>query len=248
MTAERIRDKIAAFKAKGMWMGGIPPIGYLPETRQLIVVPEEAEIVRLIFHRFLGLGSVRRLQAELSSQGHRTPLRTSRKGRVSGGCIFSTGKLYKMLSNPVYIGRIRHREKIYPGQHQAIVDVDTWKKVQALLVSNRASHQRRTRAAHPSPLAGKLYDPDGQRMRPLHARKGARLYRYYVSPKLVEGSVETGATGWRLPAEEVETVLAKVVSDRLGDPELQSLLLGKMPARGRRTGCSDCPICTRSTG
>lgn len=225
VTAERIRDKIAASKAKGMWMGGVPPIGYRAEDRKLVVNPEQAETVLHIFIRYHELGSVRRLQAELDKRGIRTPKRISRVGRQSGGCVFSKGKLYAMLSNPIYIGKIRHRDKTYEGQHEAIVDLEKWDRAQALLRSNRICHNTKANVAHPSPLAGKLFDPAGDRMRSVHTRKHAKRYRYYVSPPLIDSSVEAGALGWRIPAEEIEATLASAISRHLDQPAASASLL-----------------------
>lgn len=129
VTAERIRDKIAASKAKGMWMGGVPAVGYHPQNRMLVPMPEDADLVRHIFQRYLELGSVRKLQAELKRAGRLTPVRTTQSGKMSGGCAFSRGKLYHLLSNPIYVGRIRHRDKVYDGQHAAIIEHGIWDKV-----------------------------------------------------------------------------------------------------------------------
>ncbi len=225
--AERIRDKIAASKAKGMWMGGIPAIGYRPENRMLVPVPEEAKTVLHVFERYLELSSVRKLQAELKRAGRLTPLRVTQKGKTSGGCTFSTGKLYHVLSNPIYVGRIRHRDKIYAGQHEAIVDQDIWDKVQAMLSGNRNSHASRSKARNPSPLAGKLFDPAGNRLRPAHTTKSGRRYRYYVSPDLIEGSVETGAKGWRIAAEELEAKVAKAIAQHLRKADTRQALVAK---------------------
>lgn len=233
VTAERIRDKIAASKAKGMWMGGIPPIGYLPDNRMLVPVPEEADLVRHIFQRYLELRSVRRLQAELRPAGRLTPIRVSRKGHRTGGCTFSRGKLYHLLSNPIYVGRIRHRDKTYDGQHTAIVDQELWDKVQAMLADNRRSHNDRSKARNPSPLAGKLFDPAGNRMRPVHTTKSGQRYRYYVSPQLIESSVETGAQGWRIPAEELESVLAKAIVAHLQQTDTRQSLVAKVNEQGK---------------
>jgi len=223
VTAERIRDKIAASKRKGMWMGGVPPIGFRVENRKLIPVPEEAALVRHIFERYLALGSVRRLRKELTDAGHRTPLRISRRtGRRSGDCLFSKGKLYWVLSNPVVIGKVRHRDLVHQGQHDAIIDEDVWDRAQKTLAANRWNHRTRSAARSPSPLAGKLFDPDGKQMRPVHANKKGKRYRYYVSPGLIDGSVETGATGWRIPGLEIEAAIAKTIIARLRDPELVS--------------------------
>ena len=228
VTAERIRDKIAASKAKGMWMGGNPAVGYRPQNRMLIPVPEDADLVRHIFQQYLELGSVRKLQAALKRAGQLTPLRTTQKGKMSGGCAFSRGKLYHILSNPIYVGRIRHRDKIYDGQHAAIIDKIVWDKVQAMLADKRNSHASGNNACDPSPLAGLLFDPAGDRMRPVHTTKRGQRYRYYVSPRLIEGSVETGAKGWRIPAEELETVLAKAIVRHLRKSDMRQAMVSSI--------------------
>ncbi|HSF95487.1 MAG TPA: recombinase family protein [Thermohalobaculum sp.] len=218
VTAERIRDKIAASKKKGMWMGGLVPIGYRAVEKKLVIEPGEATQLRHIFARYLDLGSVRRLKAELDASGIRTPVRHHRNGRQTGGAPFSRGKLYALLSNPLYAGCVRHKGAVHPGQHAAIIDASLWQAVQNRLAANRQVAAKRSNAASPSPLAGKLTDPDGRKMRPTHATKHGRRYRYYVSADLVEGSVATGARGWRIPAAEMETVLASVIAVRLRDP------------------------------
>lgn len=225
VTAERIRDKIAASKARGMWMGGIPPMGYRPDNRSLVVDTDVAATVRHIFDRYLDLSSVRRLQFELDQKGYRTPTRTTQAGKTTGGHRFSKGKLYSVLSNPVYIGKIRHRDKIYDGQHDPIIDVETWDKVQSMLAENRCTHQSKSKARDPSALAGLLFDPDGNRMRPVHTSKNGRRYRYYVSPDLIDSSVEVGATGWRIPGEEIENAVAQAISDHLRAPDTKSGLI-----------------------
>jgi site-specific DNA recombinase len=228
VTAERIRDKIAASKARGMWMGGIPPMGYRPENRSLVVVTEDAANLRHNFERYLDLSSVRRLQAELDQEGYKTPKRTTNSGKQTGGQRYSKGKLYAMLSNPIYIGKIRHQDKIYDGQHEPIIDMETWDKVQAILAENRRSHQSKSKARDPSALAGKLFDPDGNRMRPVHTSKNGRRYRYYVSPDLIDSSVEVGASGWRIPGEEIEGAVAKAILDHLKAPDTKSGLIGAL--------------------
>ncbi len=205
VTAERIRDKIAASKAKGMWMGGTVPIGYRVEHRKLVPVPEEAALVQRIVERYLALGSVSKLKTELDQAAIRTPLRHHGDGGQSGGAAFSRGKLYLLLANPVFIGRTRHKDAVHPGQHAAILDESLWQAVRDKLTANRRSRTLQIAAQSPSALAGKLFDPDGEKMRPSHARKSGRRYRYYVSRDLVERSVDDGAHGWRIPAGEIET-------------------------------------------
>ena len=225
VTAERIRDKIAASKAMGIWMGGIVPIGYRLEARKLLPEPEEAELVRRIFERYLALGSVNALRAELDAGGLRTPTRRHGDGRITGGCAFSRGRLYVMLANPIFIGRIRHKGTVHPGQHQAIVDEKLWHAVQERLAGNRQQLSTGRAARSPSPLAGRLFDPDGRKMRPSHASKNGRRYRYYVSADLIENGVAHGARGWRIPAEKLETAVARTIAAKLRDPELQAQLL-----------------------
>ena len=147
VTAERIRDKIAASKAKGMWMGGTVPIGYRVEHRKLVPVPDEAALVRRIFERYLALGSVSRLKTELDQAAIRTPLRQHGDGGQSGGAAFSRGKLYVLLANPVFIGRIRHKDAVHPGQHAAILDESLWQAVQDKLADNRRSRTLQIRGA-----------------------------------------------------------------------------------------------------
>ena len=231
VTAERIRDKIAASKAKGMWMGGTVPIGYRSEARSLVPEPGEAKLVRRIFERYLALGSVTALKAELKQEGMRTPIRRHRSGRSSGGRPFSRGKLYALLTNPIYIGRIRHKDRTYAGQHPAILDEDLWQKVQDRLAANRNPTSRLRRARDPSPLAGRLYDPEGRKMRPSHASKKGRRYRYYVSETLIEDGVAHGARGWRIPAGELEAAVANTLSAKLQDPAFQAYLLGSAASR-----------------
>ena len=229
VTAERVRDKIAASKAKGMWMGGVVPIGYCAAARTLRPVPDEAALVQQIYTRYLVLGSVQRLKAELDGAGICTPERLHRNGRGSGGAAFSRGRLYNLLANPLFVGRIRHRGLVHPGQHPAIVEEALWQSVQDSLAANRQNRAQRT-AKRPSPLAGRLLDPDGRKMRPSHARKNGRRYRYYVSADLVEGSVATGASGWRIPAPEIEAAVGNAVATRLLEPDFLSELLRFNPS------------------
>ena len=190
VTAERIRDKIAASKAKGMWMGGTPPIGYAKNERTLKVVEEEAEFIRHIFARYLSLGNVRRLSDELASQGIKSPVRTYATGRPAGGGFLTRGQLYYLLGNPIYIGRIRHRDKTYPGLHKAIINQDIWDAVQVALADNTQGHVRQ-KTERSSLLAGLIRDAAGEPLVASHACPGRRrgragalpLLRQPISPK-----------------------------------------------------------------
>ena len=182
---ERIRDKIAASKKKGMWMGGVPPLGYQAQDRKLVIVDSEAEIVRFIFRRYAELGSVRWLRDELEALSIQSKLRTSASGRISGGKPFARGALYLMLQNRIYRGEIVHNRQSYPGEHEPIIDQPLWDAVQAQLAGNAAQHNDCGKTRQPSLLAGMLFDRDGNRMTPSHAVKKGTRYRYYVSRSLI---------------------------------------------------------------
>src|SRR5215467_7883017 len=168
---ERIHDKIAASKKKGMWMGGVPPLGYRAEDHKLIVIDSEAEIVRLIFRRYADLGSVRLLKEELDARGINSKSWTSASGRRIGGKPFSRGALYLILQNRTYLGEIVHIGQSHPGEHTPIIDQPLWDVVQAHLSSNTAERSSGTRTRPPSLLTGMLFDCDANPMTPTHALK-----------------------------------------------------------------------------
>src|SRR5262249_5433939 len=168
---ERIRDKIAASKRKGMWMGGVPPLGYRARNGKLIIVDSEAEIVRCIFRRYAELGSVRVLKDELEARSIQSRLRTSASGRLSGGRPCARGALNLILRNRMYRGEVVHNEQSYLGDHEPIIDQPLWDAVQAQLASNAAQRNSGARTRQPSLLAGMLFDRDGKRMTPSHAVK-----------------------------------------------------------------------------
>jgi len=234
---ERVRDKIAASKKKGMWMGGVTPLGYAIKDRKLVVVPDEAEAVRLIFRRYRELGSVRLLKQDLDQQGIGSKQRSYANGSRAGGQPFSRGALYALLSNPVYIGEIAHKGARYPGQHDAILDRETWDSVQDQLRAG-APEQRGRRATGPrSALIGKLFDEAGHRLTPTHAKKAGRRYRYYVSCPLVTHTTEQAPGGWRIPASQLEILIATEAATMLAEPgavaavlETAGLEPGKVPA------------------
>ena len=210
VTGERIRDKIAASKRKGMWMGGYPPLGYKVQDRKLAVVPHEAETVRTIFARYQTLGCVRRLQQELRTNGMSSKVRIAADGSRSGGKPFSRGALYALLANPIYIGEIRHKGTRHPGQHEPILDRTQFEAVQQQLRDNAAANRRSGMKTDCSPLTGKLFDEKGDPLTPSHAVKNGRRYRYYVSRRLLT-QCSQDAPGWRLPAGELErSVIAAV--------------------------------------
>lgn len=219
VTAERIRDKVAASKARGMWMGGTPPLGYAPNGRTLAIVEGHADLVRHIFQRYLELGTVRALCDELKDQRIIKPERVSQSGRSRGGSPFGRGELYALLANPIYIGRIRHKEALHKGLHPAIIDQQLWEAVQAQLAENRTGTRHIRLANHRSILAGKLFDDRGQPLVASHASKGAQRYRYYVSRNLQHGETNNETQhGLRIPAIEIERLVTSRVAAMLDDP------------------------------
>ena len=207
IASERIRDKIAASKAKGMWMGGNVPLGYDVRDRKLIVNAAEAETVRMIFRRYAELGSVRLLGQELDRCGVVSKRREGAGGVLAGGNRFSRGALYALLQNRLYRGEIAHQGNVYPGQHEPIGDAELWQVVQEKLASNRQARALGATAEEPSLLAGLIFDGYGQRMTPTHAVKKGRRYRYYVSTPLITSARADDAKGWRVPAGDVEGLL-----------------------------------------
>lgn len=208
VTGERIRDKIAASKKKGMWMGGLPSLGYDVKDRKLVVNEGEAQTVHYIYQRYLELGSVADLQAELKSKGIVSKMRSNRHGKKIGGNAFSRGALYLMLQNKIYIGEITHKGESYPGQHAAIIDADLWNNVQTILQQNRVDRKVQSSAKDSSLLTGLIYDEAGERLSPSHANKKGVRYRYYVSRHLIDKHVgDTSKTGWRLSAHQIETLV-----------------------------------------
>src|SRR5438874_11881428 len=218
VTGERIRDKIAASKKKGMWMGGNVPLGYDADERALVINPAEAETVRRIFGLYRELGSVRRVKEEADRLGLRTKRSTTAKGAERGGIPFSRGHIYRLLSTPIYTGRISHKGQLYPGQHPALIDDETWTAVQNQLAANAGDHRRRAKAAEPSLLAGLLVDVHGERLTPSHAVKKGRRYRYYVSAALITEAAKEGMQSWRLAAQEIEDCVIGILVDALTSP------------------------------
>ncbi len=218
VTGERIRDKIAASKRKGMWMGGRVPLGYDIQDRALVVNESEATIVRHIFRRYAELGSVHALKAELDADGVVGKHRIDRFGRPGGGKPFTRGALYLLVQNRLYRGDIAHKGAVYPGQHDAIVDADLWERCQERIASNRVDRATGTGIAAPSLLMGLVHDDAGVRMTPTHANKNGTQYRYYVSQNLVRGErADPTSTALRLPAGDLERLVQQRLAAFLGD-------------------------------
>ena len=203
VTGERIRDKVAASKKKGMWMGGPVPLGYDVKDRMLVMNPTEAATVQHIFERYLALRSGPRLVDELLDRGVRTKLRLLKDGREIGGVPFTLGPLSHLLNNPVYVGEIRHKGTNYAGQHEPIISQELWDKVQSSLASNRVNRRIGGWGKTPSLLTGMLFDQAGRLMTPTAAAKAARRYRYYVS-RARSGEKLAAKDKVRVPAGELE--------------------------------------------
>lgn len=217
VTSERIRDKFAASKKKGMWMGGVPPLGYDVRDRKLVVNEVEAETVRHIFRRYSDLGSVDETRHEISEHGVRSKTRVNKFGKKSGGNVFSRGALFDLLQNPAYRGLTVHRDKRYPGEHEPIVDEVLWTKVQERVSANRLERVTRSKAAFPSLLASLVHDDTGRLLTPTQTTKRGIRYRYYISNGLVTDGRSRNPMGVRIPAGELEAVVEQKIQQFLSD-------------------------------
>jgi site-specific DNA recombinase len=216
VTSERIRDKITASKRKGLWVGGIAPLGYATKDRKIVVVEEEAERVRTIFRSYLRLGSLNRLMADLRERGIVTKVRSLKTGRTIGGIPFTRGPLAHFLRNRFYIGEVVFKGEVLPGEQPAVLDRDLFDAVQAKLKDQRNNHTV-ARAKSDALLIGRLYDDRRNRMSPSHVRKGGIKYRYYLSSPLLHGQPERAGSVRRVPAAEIEALVGQAVREHLGD-------------------------------
>jgi DNA invertase Pin-like site-specific DNA recombinase len=216
VTGERIRDKIAQSKAKGMWMGGVVPLGYDVSERKLVINEAEAATVRMIFARYAVLGSTGLLTNELRAKGVVTKQRMFSDGRRFGGIPFERGSLAHLLKNFAYVGEVRHREKVYPGEHPPIIGRELWDKVQALLAGNKRERRTASRATEQSLLTGMIADGLGRPMTPTHSTRGTRRYRYYVSRP--NGGDDTHRV-WRLPARAIDQLVLRRIAQGIGKGE-----------------------------
>jgi DNA invertase Pin-like site-specific DNA recombinase len=214
VTGERIRDKIAASKRKGLWMGGPLPLGYDVKDRRLVIIPEEAKLVNLIMERYLVEPSVQALADYLNAKGYKTKVQHRASGPHKGGCAFRRGTLYHLLANPIYLGRIVHRDEVYPGEHEPIVPEALWQAVQNKLKANASGTSRRLKGQQPSLLTGLLIDSAGRAMTPSHASKGAgttkgqtktQRYRYYVT----RPDQTKDEPAYRISAHDIEQIVTQ---------------------------------------
>jgi DNA invertase Pin-like site-specific DNA recombinase len=226
---ERIRDKVAASRRKGIWMGGWAPFGYEVKDRKLVIDAKEAETVRWIFRRFVQLGSATLLAKELVAKGL--------KNRY--GHKLDKGALYKLLNNRVYIGEAVHKGVSYPGEHQPIIDRKLWDRVHAILKESPRKRAASTKAQTPALLKGVIFDEYGRAMSPTHTRKGGRLYRYYVSQTAIRQSSEGQADHIRVPAGEIERIVIDQIRRLLVSPEL---VVATWKAARRATGATESEV------
>ena len=251
VTGERIRDKIAASKAKGMWMGGTVPLGYEVPTdasRALVLNEAEATTVRTIFKTYLELGSVPALQRWLDARGIRSKRRTTRGGRVMGGLPFSRGALFHLLRNRTYLGLIVHQHQAHPGRHAAIVATALFDTVQAKLDTNARRHNARSGRVARAPFTGRIFDIDGQPMSPsfTHGQRG-QVYRYYVSAPLQPGQRDGDAEALQLllPVTLLATLRTRLEPGETAQPDaadaalLRLILPVRMRLRGGRSWILD---------
>jgi site-specific DNA recombinase len=214
VTAERIRDKITASKKKGYWMGGLLPLGYDrhpdPKMQSLVINEAEAETVREIFRLYDKHGCLRQVEQDVIARSYRSKRRTFSDGKVTGSKPLSRGQINFILRNPVYIGRIRHKQESHEGIHDAIVDQDLWDRVQ-----ERLDQKSTKKSRHPSRsgalLTGRIFDETGDFLTPTHSQKGSRRYRYYVSGRLLAGSTSTMLPAGGCPAKQLEDAVCEAV-------------------------------------
>ena len=211
---ERVRDKIAASKRKGIWVGGPVPLGYVSINKKLVVVSEEADAVRLIFQRYLELGSIRALMEELERKGVRTRRQVLANGQTRGGIRFGVGPLAHLLRNRLYIGEVFYRQAVHRGEHEPIVDRKLFEAVQARLAHSAAARKLRFNSS-PAILTGRIFDDRGNRMTPTHTNKRGARYRYYVSHAIMQGRNQEAGSVSRVPAPEAENAVISAVRKHL---------------------------------
>jgi site-specific DNA recombinase len=237
VTGERIRDKIAASKQKGMWMGGWVPIGYDRKDRTLTINETEARTVRTIFDLFLKLKNVAHVQTELARLHLTTKPYATPRGRAVGGLSFARGHIYRILSNPLYIGEIEHKGVRYPGQQPSLIDGATWDAVQAQLASNHHANRTRTNAKSQSLLAGLIYDEAGNRLLSSHATKNGKRYRYYVTSRQTgRSATSANLARLRLPAAMIDELVRGKLQSFLADKARISRLLRQARCRPAEIG------------
>lgn len=203
VTGERIRDKVAASKKKGMWMSGVAPIGYKLIEKKLVADDDNKEKVKIIFNKYIELKSVSSLKKYLEENNIKS----------KNEAFFSKGSLYHILANKGYIGKITHKEKVYEGEHQAIINIETFEEAQKLLAENRIKQKNSIASKNPSLLAGKIFDDNGNYMSPSHSNKKGKRYRYYISQALLQSKKNEAGSVSKIPASEIETVVTEEIKN-----------------------------------
>jgi site-specific DNA recombinase len=211
---ERVRDKIAASKRKGIWVGGPVPLGYASVNKKLVVLPQEAATVRWIFNRYLELGSVGLLVQELDRMGIWTKCRPGANGKMGGGARFGVGALAYLLKNRLYVGEVAYRGEVHPGEHEAIVEPAIFEAVQARFTASTVERRMRLKASS-ALLVGRIHDDHGNRMSPSHSVKLGARYRYYVSQAVLQQRKDQAGSVARVPAPEIESLVVKAVRRHL---------------------------------
>ncbi|MGE3988620.1 recombinase family protein [Pseudorhodoplanes sp.] len=217
LIGERVRDKVAASRRKGIWMGGIVPLGYDVKDRKLVVNKDEARTVVDIYRRYLRVKSVGPLQVELDASGIKSKRRVHRNGTAYGNQGFSQGALYLLLQNRTYRGEAMHKGNAYPGEHEAIIDKPLWDAVQSVLAENRIKRASGTNTKAPSLLTGLLFDETGERLTPTWSIKKGTRYRYYVSTSLIKGGRRVPSSRRRIPAGDLETIITERIRKLLSN-------------------------------
>jgi DNA invertase Pin-like site-specific DNA recombinase len=220
VTGERIRDKIAAAKRKGMWMGGVPPLGYDVDNRLLVINEGEAAVVRRIFEEMLTIGSPTQIAANLTAEGVTTKAWTTQDGQTRRGARIDKKYLHKLLRNRIYLGELSHKGNWYPGAHPAIIDHGLWGRVHEILAKDghARSVETKLRSRTDALLRGLLYAPTGERMYPTYSRKNGHKYRYYVSKSEARFGA-AGKTYERIPADQIEAAAIAQIKTVLASPE-----------------------------
>jgi site-specific DNA recombinase len=216
VAGERIRDKIAASKRRGMWMGGVVPLGYDVNNRKLIINEQEAKTVLYIFNQYLVLKSVQALKKHLDASGIRSKSHIRKDGTEHGGNFFFRGALYTILNNTIYRGLIPHKKQTFPGDHEAIISEELYQSVQAALSDQGPGEQAKVKRASPALLKGLAFDSKGNRLQPTHSSKHGRKYRYYVSGPMIRNA-QTNPDGLRVPASDLEMMVINAVATKLRD-------------------------------
>jgi len=232
VTAERIRDKITASKRRGLWMGGNVPLGYQAEGRTLKIDEIEAATIRTLYDLYLQHGVIREVVERSEDLGLTSRRRVRGSDRISGGKPFDRGHIHYILTNPIYAGRIPHKGQVHDGQHPAIIAPEIWDKVQVMLKNGAAKARGRKQQSIRSPLAGKLFDETGDRLTPTHTRKNGRRHRYYISRRLVTDRSQNHPEAWRLPAEELENLIADLIKTHLHRNDCTTRIIRDIQASG----------------